>query len=89
MTRAAMPRRRRATQQLALDPAKAGIVLRAHGFIASQGDPVSAWGRRDGQERWRRIHAEYSDGWRVTLVFYADDTFSMSQAIRLVSRGPR
>lgn len=60
--------------------------LRECGQRGGDGDPVLAHAHFDSQNRLRRIHATYSNGWRATLTVRADGSYSLSQAIKLVSQ---
>jgi hypothetical protein len=65
--------------------AEVGEMLRETGVIAGDGDPVEASGHRDRAGKIRRMHARYANGWRATLSFRKDGTYSVSQALKLVS----
>lgn len=60
--------------------------LRECGQRGGDGDPVLAHAHFDNQNRLRRIHATYSNGWRATLTIRVDGSYSLSQAIKLVSQ---
>ena len=68
------------------DMAKVGALLRDAGPIAGDGDPTHAHAHYDPQGRVRRVHATYANGWRATLVLRVDGSFSLSQAIKMVSQ---
>lgn len=60
--------------------------LRECGSLGGEGDPVAAHAHFDRQGRLRRIHATYENGWRATLVLRIDGSYSLSQAIKFVSK---
>jgi hypothetical protein len=68
------------------DMPKVAALLREAGPIAGDGDPTAAHAHYDPQGRVRRVHATYANGWRATLVLRVDGSFSLSQAIKLVSQ---
>ncbi|MFB0874560.1 MULTISPECIES: hypothetical protein [unclassified Sphingobium] len=91
--RAASPQRRgnRAWQKVAVSAENMAMVadqLRACGQLAGDGDPIEAFAHFDNGRRLRRIHARYANGWRATLVIRVDGSWSLSQAIKLVSHKP-
>lgn len=65
--------------------AAVAVLLRQAGPLMGAGNPVAAHAFRDTHGRWRRVHATFADGWRATLVLYADGTGSLSQALKLAS----
>jgi hypothetical protein len=65
-----------------------GPLLRQCGFIGDDADPLEVKAHFDRAGRPRRIHATYPNGWRATLNLRADKTYSLSQAIKFVSRKP-
>jgi hypothetical protein len=85
MPRSPARRRKPAWRTITPDPAKVGPLLREAGFLGSEGDPVECRASFDGSDRPRRIHARYADGWRCTMTFRADGSYSLSQAITLRS----
>lgn len=60
--------------------------LRNAGSLGGEGIPVAAHAHFDRQGRLRRIHATYENGWRATLVLRLDGSYSLSQAIKLVTQ---
>ncbi len=59
--------------------------LRECGQRGSDGCPVEAHAHFDAKNRLRRIHTRYANGWRATLVIRVDGSYSLSQAVKLVS----
>lgn len=89
MKAATSPRRNRGLRKLEFkvdDLAGVDALLREAGPIMSEGNPVAAHGHYDAKGRPRRVHATYANGVRVTLVMRVDGIYSLSQAIKLVSR---
>lgn len=91
--RSASPQRRgnRAWQKVAVEAGKMAMVadqLRECGQVGGDGDPVEAFAHFDSAGRLRRIHARYANGWRATLVIRIDGSWSLSQAIKIVSHKP-
>ncbi|HEX7821035.1 MAG TPA: hypothetical protein VF463_10500 [Sphingobium sp.] len=60
--------------------------LRRSGCVAGDGDPIAAHAHFDRQNRIRRIHATYENGWRATLSIRIDGSYSLSMALKLVSK---
>lgn len=60
-------------------------LMRGAGPLLGQGLPVAAHVLYDGQQRARRVHATFADGWRATLVIYVDGTAALSQALKIVT----
>lgn len=88
--KASSPRRRgnRGWSKVAVAPDNMAMVaeqLRQCGSFGGEGEPVEAHAHFDTQNRLRRIHASYANGWRATLVIRVDGSYSLSQAIKLVS----
>ncbi|EQB31974.1 hypothetical protein [Sphingobium ummariense] len=63
-----------------------GAKLRECGTMGGEGEPVQAHAHFDRQGRLRRIHAAYENGWRVTINIRLDGSYSLSQAIKIVSK---
>lgn len=59
--------------------------LRDAGSVGGDGAPTAAHAHFDRQGRLRRIHATYANGWRATLTLRTDGSYSLSQALKLVS----
>lgn len=59
--------------------------LREAGSVGGEGEPAAAHAHFDRQGRLRRIHATYANGWRATLTLRTDGSYSLSQALKLVS----
>ncbi|WP_303763545.1 hypothetical protein [Sphingobium yanoikuyae] len=58
-------------------------LLREAGPVFGKGDPVQAHSYFDAENRPRRLHATFADGWRATLVLHLNGTGSLSQALKL------
>lgn len=67
---------------------KIGALLRDNGGVMCEGDPVEAYSHWDRAGMARRIHAVFANGWRCTMSLRKDGTYSLSQAIKLVSQKP-
>ena len=63
-----------------------GSLLRDAGVSDTEGDPIAAHGHYDRAGRWRRIHASYASGLRVTMALRLDGTYSLSMATKFVCR---
>lgn len=61
--------------------------LRECGQVGGDGAPAEAHAHFDSSGRLRRVHARYDNGWRATLVIRVDGSWSLSQAIKHVSKG--
>lgn len=59
--------------------------LRDAGSVGGEGEPTAAHAHFDRQGRLRRIHATYANGWRATLTLRVDGSYSLSQALKLIS----
>lgn len=59
--------------------------LREAGSVGGEGQPTAAHAHFDRQGRLRRIHATYANGWRATLTLRTDGSYSLSQALKMVS----
>ena len=75
---------RRVDMQADRMPAVADL-MREAGPLLGQGVPITAHILYDGQHRPRGVHATCADGWRATLVIYADGTAALSQALKVVT----
>lgn len=77
------PRRKRGWRTTAPDPVTIGPLLRQAGFVGSDADPVSVSASFDADDRPRRVHARYADGWTCTMHLARDGAFSLTQSIRM------
>ncbi|WIA55467.1 hypothetical protein N6H05_01860 [Sphingobium sp. WTD-1] len=90
--KASSPRKRgnRAWQKVVVAPGEDMTMvadkLRECGQRGGDGEPIEAHALFDAQSRLRRIHARYANGWRATLVVRVDGSYSLSQAIKIVSQ---
>lgn len=60
-----------------------GKLIREAGPCLAEGDPVRSHAYYDNARRPRRIHAQFADGWRATLVLHVGGTCSLSWALKL------
>lgn len=60
-------------------------LLREAGSVVGEGEPITAHAHYDRHGRVRRVHARYANGWRATLTFRSDGSYSLSQALKLTT----
>ncbi len=86
MRQKATKSRRGGWRQTNPEPAKIGPLLRECGFLGDDADPLEVTAHFDRQNRPRRIHATYPNGWKATLNLRVDGSFALSQSVRFVSK---
>lgn len=79
----ARPRRKSGWRTTQPDPAVIGPMLRQAGFVGSEADPIAVRASFDDEERPRRIHARYADGWTCVMHLSLDRSYTLSQCLRM------
>lgn len=86
MTKKIAGQRRGRLYRMPLELPQAGAMLREAGFVSCDEDPIAAHMLCTRGGRGRRVHAQYSNGWRATLKCCADGSQALSQALRQIAR---